>query len=256
MEAAAREAARLGVGLRLAQACEWPTAQVPPGVPPWDPGGIGSRGSANGVLTEAQRRARSAAPRVRVTHTVLMGELATVLETESHRASLTVLGSRPASRSGSGRLGSVAARLAAHGGSPVLLVRGGPDPAGPVVLACDDGHVGRQAAEFAFAEASARETDVVVLNGFATRNGRPHNGPYDPLAALREKYPDITVRRPRVRGGTRRAVIEASTHAQLVVIGTRRRGGWTAARPATVSRAALRHAGCAVAVIHEGGENR
>ncbi|MFF3942947.1 universal stress protein [Streptomyces phaeofaciens] len=250
VEAAAREADRLGVELRLAHACVWSAAQVPPGVPPWDPGGIGSPGSASGALTEAERRARSVASGVRVTHTVLMGQPASVLEAESHRASLTIVGSRPASRFGSGRRGSVAARLAAHGGSPVLMVRGGPDPAGPVVLACDDGHIGRQAAEFAFAEASARETDVMVLNGWL------HTGPYAPLAALREKYPGIPVRRLRVRGGTRRAVVEASTHAQLVVIGTRRRGGWTAARPATVSRAALRHAGCPVAVIHEEGENR
>ncbi|WP_460072855.1 universal stress protein [Streptomyces sp. YKOK-I1] len=256
VEAAAREAERLGVGLRLAHACEWPAAQVPPGVPPWDPDGTGARGPANGALAEAERRARSAAPGVRVTYTVLMGEPAAVLETESHRASLTVVGSRPMSRSRGGRRGSVAARLAAHGGSPVLMVRGGPDPAGPVVLACDDGHVGRQAAEFAFAEASARATDLVVLNGFATRNGRPQDRPDDSWAALREKYGDVSVRRPRVRGGTRRAVIEASAHAQLVVIGTRRLGGWTAARPVTVSRVALRHSGCPVAVIQEEGRDR
>ncbi|MEV1063620.1 universal stress protein [Streptomyces sp. NPDC050263] len=258
VEAAAREAVRLGVELGLVHACEWPAASVPPGVHPWDPGGSGSCGSANGALTEAERRARSAAPAVRVTHTVLMGEAASVLETESRGASLTVVGSRPVSRAGSGRRGSVAARLAAHGSSPVLMVRGRPDSAGPVVLACDDGHVGRRAAEFAFAEASARETDVVVLNGFATRNGRPRNGlgPHDPLAALREKYGDVTVRRPRVRGGTRRAVIEASTQAQLVVVGARRRGEWPAVLQATISRAALRRAGCPVAVIHEEGENR
>ncbi|MDX3241368.1 universal stress protein [Streptomyces sp. ME18-1-4] len=256
VEAAAREADRLGVALRLTHARPWPTAPVPRGVAPWEPGGIGSSGPANGALAEAERRACNAAPGVRVMHTVLMGEPATVLATESRRASLTVVGSRPTSRFGSGRRGSLAARLAAHGGSPVLMVRGEPDPAGPVVLACDDGDIGRRAAEFAFAEASAHATDVVVLNGFRSRNGRPQDGPHDALAALREKYRDVTVRRPRVRGGTRRAVIEASTHAQLVVIGTRCRSGWTAAVPATVSRAALRNAGCPVAVIRDEGESR
>ncbi|MFI5797882.1 universal stress protein [Streptomyces sp. NPDC051677] len=256
VEAAAREADRLGVELRLAHACEWPAASVSPGVPPWDPGGSGSRGPASSALTAAERRARGAAPGVRVTHTVLMGEPASVLETESHGSSLIVVGSRPVSRFGSGRRGSVASRLAAGGGSPVLMVRGGPLEAGPIVLACDDGQVGRQAAEFALAEASARETDVVVLNGSATRNGRPQDGRYDSVAALREKYWDVPVRRPRVRGGTRRAVIEASTHAQLVVVGTRHRGGWPAALRATISRAALRHADCPVAVIHEEGTNR
>lgn len=257
VEAAAREADRLGVELRLVHACEWPAAHVPPGVPPWDPGGTGSSpGSVNGVLREAERRARGAAPGVRVTRTVLMGEALTVLEAESHRASLTVVGSRLAGRSGSGRRRFVAARLAARGGSPVLMVRGGPDAAGPVVLACEDGHVGSRAAEFALAEASARETAVVVLNGSARRNERSQDRPRDSLATLREKYPDVTVRRLRVRGGTRRAVIDMSTHAQLVVIGTRSRGGWTAALPAGVGRAALRHAGCSVAMIRQEGENR
>ncbi|MFE6828486.1 universal stress protein [Streptomyces sp. NPDC057690] len=256
VEAAAREAARRGVELRLAHACAWPAARVAPGVLPWDPDGLGSCRSVNGALTEAERRARSVAPGVRVTRTVLMGEPAAVLETESHRASLTVVGSRPASRSGGGRRGSVASRLAVHGGSPVLMVRAAAVPAGPVVLACDDGHVGRQAAEFAFGEAADRVADVVVLNGFAVRNGRPGHDPHDPLAVLRERYPDVTVHRPRVRGGTRRAVIEASVFAQLIVIGTRCRGGWTAALPAAVGRAALRHAGCPVAVIPEQREDR
>ncbi|WP_327319568.1 universal stress protein [Streptomyces sp. NBC_01235] len=250
VEAAAREADRLGVELRLAHAFEWSAAQVPPGVSPWDPGAVGAGGSADGALTEAERRARVAAPGLRITHTVLMGEPLTVLETESRGASLTVVGSRPASRSAGGRRGSVALRLSAHGGPPVLMVRGRPDPAGPVVLACDHGHVGRGAAEFAFAEASARGTDVVVLNGSGTRHGQPQDRPDDTLAALRKQYPDISVRRPRVRGGTRRAVVEASTHAQLVVIGTRGRGGSATAWPARVSRAALRHADCPVAVIH------
>ncbi|MEW2048063.1 universal stress protein [Streptomyces sp. NPDC005476] len=251
VEAAARQAERTGAELRLAHACGWPATGVAPGVPPWDPGGVRAHGSADGGLTEAGRRACSVAPGVRVTHAVLMGEPAEVLETESHRASLTVVGSRPVTRSGRGRRGSVAARLAVRGGSPVLMVRGGPDPGGPVVLACDDGYVGRQAADFAFTEASARETDVVVLNGLAARNGRPRGRSYDPLAALREQYPDVIVRSPRIRGGTRRAVIRASEHAQLVVIGTRCRGGWSAALPTTVSRVALRQADCPVAVFPE-----
>ncbi|WP_063887495.1 universal stress protein [Streptomyces sp. Root1310] len=251
VEVAAREADRMGVELRLAHACAWPSATVTPGVAPWDPGGTRGHGAANRALAEAERRARRVAPCLRVTYTVLMGEPAAVLETESHGASLTVVGSRPAGRSGGARRGSVAARLAGHGGSPVLMVRGGPDPAGPVVLACDDGHVRRHAAEFAFGEAAVRGTDVLVLDGFAARSGRIQDRPHDPLAALRERYPDITVRRARVRGGTRRAVVEASGFAQLVVIGARCRGGWSAALPPTVSRAALRHAGCPVAVIPE-----
>ncbi|MFI1051541.1 universal stress protein [Streptomyces griseoruber] len=254
VETAAREADRLGVELRLAHALAWPAAHVPPGVPPWDPVGTGVRGPVGSALTEAERRARDAAPGLRVTHTVLLGEPAAVLETESRGASLTVVGSRSARRPAAARSGSVAVRLAAHGGSPVLMVRGRPDPAGPVVLAGDHGHLGREAVAFAFAEASARGTDVMVLNGSGTPEGEEPDRPDDTLAAAREEYPDVTVHRRRVRGGTRRAVVAASARAQLVVIGTRGRGGFAAALPTRVSRAALRHADCPVAVIHAAQE--
>ncbi|MDX3801673.1 universal stress protein [Streptomyces sp. AK04-3B] len=124
------------------------------------------------------------------------------------------------------------------------------------MLVGDGAHLRRHAAEFAFGQAAARGADVLVLDGFAARSGRIQDRLHDPLAALREQYPDITVLRPRVRGGMRRAVIDASGFAQLVVIGARCRGGWSAALPPTVSRAALKHAGCPVAVIPEEGESR
>ncbi|WP_405764853.1 universal stress protein [Streptomyces sp. NBC_00080] len=256
VEAAAREADRLGVELQLTHAFEWSATRVPPGVPPWDPGGSRVHGSVNSALTEAERRARGAAPGLSVTRTVLMGEPMTVLETESRRASLTVVGSRPPSRAAGSRRGSLAVRLAAHGRSPVLMVRGRPDPAGPVVLVGDHGRGGRAAAEFAFAEASARGTDLVVLNGWDTRTGKPRNGFAATLSTLRRSNPDIVVRRPRVRGGIRRAVVEASARAQLVVVGMNGCVGWTAASRTRISRATLRHADCPVAVIRAEEETR
>ena len=257
VEAAAREADRLGVELRLAHALDWPAAPLPPGLSPWDPAGTGAGGSAQSALTQAERRAHGAAPGLRVTHTVLLGEPSQVLAAESRGVSLTVVGSRPASRSGGGRRGSVAVRLAAGEGPSVLMVRGRPDPAGPVGLAAGDGPAGRRAAEFAFAEAAARRADVVVLADGGPPNGSPPERAHDTLSELGKKYPDVGVRRHRVRGGTRRAVIEASRHAQLVVIGPRgRRHLRAAALPDLVGRAALRHADCPVAVIRPAGDDR
>ncbi|MEU5118376.1 universal stress protein [Streptomyces asoensis] len=247
VETGAREAARRGVDLRLVHVCAWPAATVAPGVPPWDPGGARTYASGDRVLAEAARRARRVAPGVRVTGAVLLGDPAAVLETESRDASLTVVGSRSVTWSGRGRRGSVAARLAVRGASPVLMVRGAPDADGPVVLACDDGHVGRRAAEFAFTQASARGTEVVVLDG------RPREGVRDPLAAMREHYPDVAVHRARTRarGGTGRAVAGAGGPAQLIVVGTRPRTAWTAALPTWAGRAVLRRADCPVAVVRE-----
>lgn len=249
VEAAAHEADRIGVELRLAHAFEWSSAHVPSGVPPWDRGGAGACRVVRGALTEAERWALRAAPNVRVTHEVLMGSPVAVLESGSREASLIVVGSRPPGRSGSLRAGSVAGQLAAHGRSPVLVVRGRPDPTGAVLLVGGHTQEARAAAEFAYAEASARGANLIVLDRTTTWNSRSHDGFADALSVLSAKYPDVTMHRARVRGGLCRALVEASTRAQLVVVGSRNRVRLAGALLGPVSRAALHHADCPVAVI-------
>ncbi|MEW1830766.1 universal stress protein [Streptomyces sp. NPDC088196] len=178
-----------------------------------------------------------------------MGSPVAVLESGSREASLVVVGSRPPGRSGSLRAGSVAGQLAAHGRSPVLVVRGGPDPTGAVVPAGGHTQEARAAVEFAYAEASARGANLVVLDRTPAWNSRSQNGFADTLSVLSEKYPDVTVHRARVRGGLCRALVESSTRAQLVVVGSRNRDRLAGALPGAVSRAALHHADCPVAVI-------
>ncbi|MDH6217957.1 universal stress protein [Streptomyces pseudovenezuelae] len=253
VEAAAQEADRSGVELRLAHAFAWPSAHVPRGVPPWDQGGAGAGRVAKGALTEAEGWAHRAAPQVRVTHEVLVGSPVAVLESQCREASLVVVGSRLPGRSGALRPDSVAGQLAAHGRTPVLVVRGRPDPTGPVVLAGGHAQEVPAAAEFAYAEASARGANLVVLDRTTAWNSRSRTGFSDTLSLLSEKYPDVTMHRvrvrARVRGGLCRALVEVSTRAQLVVVGSRDRGRLAGALLSPVGRAALRHADCPVAVI-------
>ncbi|WP_254076073.1 universal stress protein [Streptomyces sp. P3] len=243
VETAAWEAERRGTGLRLTHALVWPSTHVPPGIPPWDPDGGGLRDRVNGSLTEAERRARSVAPQVTITCDVLFGEPAAVLEIETRTASLTVVGGRRATRDGVLLHDSVADRLTAHGRCPTLVVRGRPEPAGPVVLADDASPALTAAAEFAFAEALGRGADLVVLHTRAG-NGRL---PLGPLSSLRTKYPDVAVRPRWLRGREGRVLVEASADAQLVVVGARHRVRNTL--PGSVGRMLLRHAHCPVAVV-------
>ncbi len=276
VETAAREAALRGVGLRLVHAFGWPSVHVPPRVPPWTPASAGVRELIDGTLGEAERRAHTAAPHVEIAREVVVGEPLMVLELETRTASLAVVGSRGLSRFGSLLLGSTAAHLAAHAQCPVLVVRGRPDPTGPVLLAVDGSPQAEPAVEFAFAHASLHGTDLVALHAWNTHTERVYEAPGDPpfvtydedrprdeeervlaeaLGGRREKYPDVEVRRRLVQGRIRHTLIEASAEAGIVVVGARGRGGFTGLLLGSVSQAVLHHAHCPVAVVHAGGRS-
>ncbi|WP_327667574.1 MULTISPECIES: universal stress protein [unclassified Streptomyces] len=246
VETAAREAERRGVGLELVHALAWSSGPVPPGVAPWDPDGAGLRDRVNEVLTDAEFRARKVAPQLAVTREVLMGEPVSVLDSEARAASLAVVGSHRVSWLRGLLHGSIAGHLTAHGSCPVLVVRGRQNQTGPVVLA-DVSTAAREAAGFAFAEASERGVDLVVLHHRHDRRSSAGS-----LFGLCEKYPEVTVRPRAARGRRHRALAEASVGAQLVVAGVRRWRGTAAALSAPDGRAIVRHAHCSVALVPSG----
>ena len=69
------------------------------------------------------------------------------------------------------------------------------------------------------------------------------------LAGWSEKYPDVPVRRLVARDRPARALVEESGRAQLVVVGSRGRGGFHGLLLGSVSQALLHHAHCPVAVV-------
>jgi nucleotide-binding universal stress UspA family protein len=69
------------------------------------------------------------------------------------------------------------------------------------------------------------------------------------LAGWGEKYPDVRVQRLVMRDRPSRALVEQSMRAQLVVVGTRGRGGIAGLLLGSVSHAVLQRAHCPVAVV-------
>ncbi|MFE7271913.1 universal stress protein [Streptomyces sp. NPDC057623] len=273
VEVAAREAGLHGVGLRLVHAFGRPAAHIPAGGRPWEPSHAGLHELVDGTMARAERRAHETAPGVAITREVVVGEPVTVLEIESRTASLAVVGSRGLSRFGALLLGSTAGHLAAHAACPVLVVRGRPNPAGPVLLAVDGSPAARGAVEFAFTRASLHGTDLVALHAWSVRTDRAYDSPADPpfvtydeerlrdeeervlaeaLGGLRDLYPDVAVHRRLARGRVRHTLIEASADAGLVVVGARGRGGFAGLLLGSVSQALLHHAHCPVAVVRSG----
>ncbi|MGW0285742.1 universal stress protein [Streptomyces sp. NPDC003236] len=269
VEVAAREAGLRGAELRLVHAFGWPAVHLPPGGPPWNPVAAGAREMVDGTLVQAERRAREAVPELAVTREVAAGEPLMVLEIESHTASLVVVGSRGLGGFGGLLLGSTGVHLSAHGRCPVLVVRGRPDPDGPVLLASDGSPAGEAAVGLAFDEASLRGADLLALrvwNTWSDDAGEPAH-PLDvvtdagrlqaleerlleeSLRPWRERRPEVGVERRVVRSRVRPALIEASGGAQLLVAGARGRGGFTGLLLGSVSQALLHHAHCPVTVV-------
>lgn len=171
-------------------------------------------------------------------------------------------------------LGSTAAQVAAHSECPVVVVRGpGAERIGtsaPVVVGIDGSPLSEAALAYAFEEASLRSAPLVAVNAWTDADTtvlfsqvRAYFD-YEPvrqtqtrllaerLAGWREKYPDVDVERVVVEDKPRHQLIELSDTAQLIVVGSRGRGGIPGALLGSVSRALVHHAACPVMVVKPG----
>ncbi|MFJ1565024.1 universal stress protein [Streptomyces erythrochromogenes] len=277
VEAAAREARWRDAELHLVHAFIWPAMHVALGPSALGPPDGGLRNMARRLVAEAEEHARTVAPDVKVSSAVVTGEPLTVLEAQSRTAELMVIGSRNMGGVIGLLVGSTAVHLAARGHCPTLVVRAPGDAKGPIVLGVDGSPAGARAIEFAFTEAALRGADLLALHAFTPWNTQmpPPPEPALPyagapgalaereasllsaaLAGHQERHPDVRVERQTVREGTREALIEASRAAQLLVVGTRGRGGFTGLLLGSVGQTVLNHAHCPVAVAPAAGTTR
>ncbi|MEV5953102.1 universal stress protein [Streptomyces sp. NPDC051987] len=194
-------------------------------------------------------------------------------------AGLLVLGARGSGGFDGLAVGSVALRVAAAAGCPVVLVparrpggfgnaMGAAGAVRPVVVGFGARRPVAQAADFAFAAARSRGAVLRVVRAWAlpaeavsprtlfvaaedraTWEDQEVQRLADALRALRERHPEVTVRADVVLLHPAQALLNTSRGAGLLVVG---RGGG-ADRLGPVTHAVLHHAGCPVAVVpHDG----
>ncbi|HEX5740982.1 MAG TPA: universal stress protein [Pilimelia sp.] len=266
--AAAAQAARLYARpLRIVHAFIWPLMHVPMEPVPGGPAEGGLRNDADRLLAEAEEAARKAAPDIAVECALVDGAAAPVLIAESRRACLLVLGDRGLGGFTGLLVGSVAVQLAAHAACPVLVVRGDEHPTGPVVVGVDGSATGTRAVDFAMREAHLRGVPLVAVHAWthpvAAGPGEMLPMVYDAevigeeedrvlaeaLAGRAERYPDLRVVRRVVRQRPAQALVDAGADAQLLVVGTRGRGGFRGLLLGSTSQTTLHHAPCAVALV-------
>lgn len=156
---------------------------------------------------------------------------------------MVVVGSQGLGTLGRLLLGSVTAGLLHHAHCPVAVVHSSagatPDANAPVLVGTDGSPASEAAIALAFDEASRRGVGLVALHAWSDVGVFPmlgmdwrdeaegHEILAERLAGFHEQYPGVHVKRTIVCDKPSRWLLEEAEHAQLVVLGSRGRGGFT-----------------------------
>lgn len=273
LEWAVAEARRRDLALRLVYGLGW-VAFVPPAPTGQLLAEAQLQASAEQVVEEGLQQVATLAPELEVTSQayVALGATAALVE-QSRTAELVVVGSRGRGGFAGLVLGSTSTAVAMHAHCPVVVVHeagtaGAGASAGRVVVGVDGSERCLEAVEFAFAAASARGVGLTAVHGWTApwtpaSEGLPLSaaewrGLHDreelllaeSVAGWATKYPDVEVTRLVVHGNPGKTLVEHSHGAELVVVGSRGRGGFVGLLLGSVSQAVVHHATCPVAVIH------
>jgi len=276
---AARDAKRRGAKLRLVHAVSAPATDgyldqvlLRPQV-------------TDQLRSNASRMLQATADSLTVNHPGLRIEIfqqdgppAKVLLDQSRTASVaTVVGADGQGQLAGAFFGSVAARLAAHGHGCIVVARPTPcetaERPGVIAVGVDGSAQSQAAIGFAYEEAALRGATLLAIH---TWNDKPLNhalGSYPldinptsiddqehrlletELAGWEHKYPEVPVRMRVLRGRAVPNLLRYSSPVgnqptQLMVVGSRGRGGFAGLLLGSTSQAVMTHAGCSVAIVH------
>lgn len=274
---AAAEASTRDRPLRIVHGFIWPLMHVAVGPSPIGPDDGGFRAQAERLLADAVARAMAAAPGIKVTSELEVGAGPAALLRQARDAELLVVGSRGMGGFLGLLVGSTGVAVAAHAPCPVVVVHPRPDdhqptPApGRVVVGADGSELSAAAIEFAFQAAAHRRVVLTALRAwtpplsvspslevpFDRIEAAEHHTLLETLESARRTFPSVEVETRLVRDDhPGRALIEASVGADLVVVGSRGRGGFTGLLLGSVSQSVLEHAQCPVAVVRAHRDKR
>jgi nucleotide-binding universal stress UspA family protein len=188
----------------------------------------------------------------------------------SKQAQLVVVGCRGQNTLSRVLLGSVSNGLLHHAHCPVAVIHDGVASAPklsnrPVVVGVDGSPASELATEIAFDEASRRGVDLVALHAYRDAdlpqvlnvqwsgdNPIPPERLVDRLTGWLQRYPSVTVHPRIVCDNPARHLLDESESAQLVVVGSRGRGGFVGMLLGSVSTAVAHGARVPVIVARQG----
>jgi len=272
LDAAVEEAELRNAGLLLVHAFHWAVPASPISVVPTDLE-EGCRRAAELIAARGLTHVRSGHPELPARTVTVAGDASDVVAGAAADADLLVVGTRGRGGFQGLLLGSVAQRIVAKAPCPVLVSRDRPtEPRGRALVALDiaeDAPDNAALLEFAFADAERRGLPLHALHVW----GDPWSQDYDvredvlatakktvedlefrlagSLRPYRDRFPHVAADAVVHTGSTGNLLVQASSTADLVIAGgRRRRGGGMRIGPA--AHTLLMHSECPVVLVPVG----
>jgi nucleotide-binding universal stress UspA family protein len=218
----------------------WPVGQLYADMPEWQ------RETAQQVMDQAHKIVNVNLDDVKpheIRTEIIYSDIVPAMIDASTDASMIVVGSQGLGALGRLLLGSVTAGLLHHAYCPVAVIHSNADLTpvadAPVLVGTDGSPASEAAIALAFDEASRRGVGLVALHAWSDvavfpmlgmdwrdSEAEGHEILAERLAGFHEQYPDVRVKRVIVCDKPSRWLLEEAAHAQLVVVGSRGRGGF------------------------------
>lgn len=228
------------------------------------------RAGAQSVVDEAVARVQGRG--VTVTSSLETGDPAGVLIDLTDEAVLTVVGTRGHGGFADRLLGTVSSALPAHGHCPTVVVPrhiegSAYTPVKRIVVGVDGSDSSRKALRWAVSEAEVWGAELTAIAAVPMASGAGalawlpaaidrdqvladvRSGLDRSVAEAVADHPQVVVRRHALDGNAAELMAEFSTAVDLVVVGSRGRGGFTGLLMGSVSQGVLQHASCPVMVV-------
>ncbi|MFF0088178.1 universal stress protein [Streptomyces canus] len=220
------------------------------------------------IVRDAVRRAGTRHPDLKVTSEVVFEEPEYALVRESRNACALVTGTRGRGGMAGALLGSVSLTVAGHAHCPMIVVRGNHDNQarsgrhGRIVVGVGE----KTTLGFAFEEARRRAVPVEAVRAWRCPAHETTDHPLlagEPArlheqqavealdVALQDAPADVELRRRTVEGPARTVLVEASHHADLLILGARRHPRQFGLQLGRVAHGVLHHSACPVAIVPE-----